>query len=243
LKINSFGITDVGRKRTNNEDNFLIIPKNLFAVADGMGGYEYGERASQMAMELLENLYEVNNSIINDENITSIMSSWVEELNRQIYLENERKGSNMGTTIVVSLYRYGFLWVANVGDSRIYRLPVNSEIEQISRDHSLVAEQVRLGIITQEEADNHPNKNIITRALGVQYDVSVDTFKCKIEIGDFFIMCSDGLSNMVSDFEMEKVLANRSYSLEEKGKKLIDMANEAGGVDNITLIILEVVDD
>jgi len=243
LKVNAIGFTDVGKKRTNNEDNLLVIPEQLFAVADGMGGYEHGERASQMAVELLQNLFEVNNDIITDENILKIMVSWVEELNRQIYLENEKKGTNMGTTLVVSLFRYDLLWVVNVGDSRIYRLPSNGGIEQISRDHSLVAEQVRLGIITQEEADNHPNKNIITRALGVQYDVNVDDFKCKMEIGDFFLLCSDGLSNMVNDEKLEEVLSDNGLTIKQKGDKLIKMANEAGGVDNITLIIIEVIDD
>lgn len=243
MKVNALGFTDVGIKRTNNEDNLLVIPGKLFAVADGMGGYEYGERASQLAVELLQNLYEVNNKIITDDNILEIMVSWIEELNRQIYSENEKKGTNMGTTIVAALFRYDLLWVVNVGDSRIYRLPEDGGIEQISRDHSLVAEQVRLGIITQEEADNHPNKNIITRALGVQYDVNVDDFKCKMDIGDYFLLCSDGLSNMVDDDEMEKVLSSTGLSLKEKGDKLIEMANEAGGVDNITLIIIEVLDD
>ena len=243
MKINAYGITDIGRRRTNNEDNLLLIDNYLFAVADGMGGYEHGEKASQMAVDLLKNLFEVNKSIITKENIFEVMSSWIQELNRQIYMENEKNGSNMGTTIVATLFSDDFMWVANVGDSRIYRLPSDGGIEQISRDHSLVAEQLRLGIITKEEALNHPNKNIITRALGVQYDVNVDNFKCKMESGDFFILCSDGLSNMVSDEEIEKVLLKKDLSLKEKGEKLVNMANEAGGVDNITLIIIEVLDD
>ena len=144
--------------------------------------------------------------------------------------------AGMGTTIVVTTIVGNYVYVANVGDSRLYLM--DSKLRQITKDHSLVQEMVRLGELREEEARNHPDKNIITRALGAKRGVNIDFFDLKLEPGSQILMCSDGLSNMLTDQEMEEILRG-SDSLQKKGEKLIELANENGGRDNIAVILIE----
>ncbi|MDD2714733.1 MAG: Stp1/IreP family PP2C-type Ser/Thr phosphatase [Candidatus Wallbacteria bacterium] len=239
MTLKSYGLSDIGKKRTNNEDSFLMR-EQLFCVADGMGGYSFGEKASKMATALLASLYEISETTLTQGNVAETLLDWVKEINGQIYRENQKESSHMGTTIALSLFLNDKLFLANVGDSRIYRISPKIGIEQITDDHSLVAEQVRLGLITEEEARNHPRRNIITRALGIFPDVNVDTFTCTPQAEDFFLLCSDGLCSLVNNDKIAEIILMPEIDLKAKARDLIAAANEAGGNDNITIILIEV---
>lgn len=240
MKFVSYGLTNVGMKRDNNEDSYVIVDNELFCVADGMGGYEFGEKASNTAVTLIKDLFGLNRDKLSHDTVIDLLVSWVKEINTQIYKENEKLSAHMGTTIATAVSIEDRLYLANVGDSRIYRISPRIITEQITDDHSLVAEQVRLGIITEEEARNHPRKNIITRALGIFPEINVDTFSCIPRQDDYYLICSDGLTNMVDDETLAAITLDDQASLEEKAERLVKTANEAGGTDNITLILIEV---
>lgn len=244
MRITSCGMTDVGMKRTNNEDAYLINDElNLFVVCDGMGGHVGGEFASSIAVNTVE---EVLSSIEADPD-TDLPDDPVEATRekiryairlagRRIYekalAEPEYKG--MGTTALVLLVEQGNAFVAHVGDSRAYLLR-DDTIEQITEDHSLVNEKIRAGLITPEEARHHKLRNIITRSLGYQEDVEVDIQVRAVRRDDQFMLCSDGLSNLVETGEMGEVL--RNHSPQASARQLVDTACDRGGDDNITTII------
>lgn len=245
MRIVSCGITDVGLKRGHNEDNYLINEDlNLFVVADGMGGHAGGEYASAIAVNTVE---EIVSSMEGDPTAVGEATDPVEvtrtKLTHAIRLAGRRifekareqpEYHGMGTTAVTLLVDTGNAYVAHVGDSRVYMMRDN-RIEQVTEDHSLIAEKVRHGLITPEEAKNHRMRNVITRSLGYQEDVEVDLTVRAIQKGDQFLLCSDGLSGHVEDDEMREHMMN--YRPQEAARRLIELACERGGEDNITVVI------
>ncbi len=227
--------TDTGRQRRDNEDSaYARAP--LFVVADGMGGAQAGEVASQLAIEAFEQ--ELPEGTSAEERL----AERVREANRRIYersqAESERAG--MGTTLTAAYLEETTLAIAHVGDSRAY-LVRDGELTRLTRDHSLVDELVRRGKLTEQQAAEHPQRSIITRALGPEPDVEVDTWTYPVRAGDVLLLCSDGLTSMVSEDDLLKVLT-RAASLEQAGDDLIAAANAAGGRDNITVVLFRVED-
>ena len=247
MKIHAFGITDVGQTRSENQDHYLINEElSLWAVADGMGGYAGGETASQLAVTTIEEvIHHVKQSPTFRDRLNGSPSAYAEQLRYAIRLAGKRifeaaqkepTLSGMGTTAVALWFGDGDLHLAHVGDSRAYRVR-GGEIAQITADHSLVAEQVRAGLITEDDARNHRLKNIITRAVGNMEDVEVDIARHEMEPGDIWVMCSDGLSGPVEDAEILELVA--SESIDVAGEKLVELANARGGEDNITAVIVQ----
>ena len=239
--MRSYSAVDVGLKRKINQDCVFASEEpvgnlpNLFIVADGMGGHNAGDFASRSAVKYMTD--HIRSS--EEKEPVAILRSAIENANSMLLKESteheELKG--MGTTLVVSSVTDGHLHVANIGDSRLYVLGAEG-IAQITVDHSLVEEMVRIGEISRADARTHPDKNIITRALGTTAEVDIDFFDETIEEGDVILMCSDGLTNMVEDSVIEAVL-KEDLTIEEKTQKLINTANKNGGKDNIAVIIIE----
>ena len=236
-----FYITDTGIQRSKNEDYVFISEEpvgnlpNLFIVADGMGGHNAGEFASSYGVEtFIENIKKNTN----DKPITiicdSIKAANISLIEKTLDAE-ELKG--MGTTFVVSTLYGNHLYVANIGDSRLYI--IDDTIRQVTKDHSLVEEMAQDGKITNEEARNHPNKNIITRAMGISPKVVPDVFEVSLEKGDIILMCSDGLTNMLDDKEIMNIVIGNTDRLDFAIETLVDRANEEGGKDNISIIIVK----
>ena len=252
MKIRYAAKTDVGMKRTHNEDYFsLIEDEQLFIVADGMGGHASGEVASKMSAETVSEFYQRTK----DEDAT-----WPYKMDRQLsYIENrlacgiklanfkifdsasrDIRFKGMGTTIVTSLVCGDKIYVAHVGDSRCYRVR-NGAIAQITRDHSLLEDyREAKPDMTEEEQRNFPHRNVITRALGMRETVQVDIKAHQIMDGDIYLMCSDGLSGMVDDPSILRIVS-QAKSLERAVAELVDHANRAGGTDNITTLVLQCV--
>jgi PPM family protein phosphatase len=237
LELQPFGVTDTGRVRQNNEDALLVgegEDETLFVVADGIGGFEAGEVASSLAVDVLKNLQP-------DESFKAAIA----EANRRIVAagRGDEKLSGMGTTVVAIRFggtqREPVAEVAHVGDSRAY-LMRGGDMNAITEDHSLVAELVRSGDLTRDQAAEHPQKNLITRALGADEEVDVDTTILTIEAGDRILLCSDGLSDMVSEAEISELLADAPADPERVASGLLSAALEAGGNDNITIIVVDV---
>lgn len=235
-----YSVTDVGQIRQSNQDYIFAsehpvgnLP-NLFVVADGMGGHNAGDFASKYAVEVL--IETVKEDL--EFNPIKIMRNGIENANRQLYAQSNKstKLQGMGTTMVAVTVVGHYAYVANVGDSRMYL--AGQTMEQVTRDHSLVGEMIRLGELTKEEARVHPDRNIITRALGTGDYVDVDFFDVKLEEGTKILMCSDGLSGMVSDEEMLEVLHGCTPE-EDPAVALMQKANENGGRDNIAVIVAE----
>lgn len=226
--------TDVGRVRTGNEDSYYV-DSPLFVIADGMGGHAAGDVASATAVEVIEK----NKANISSQN-PDTLSSAVREANRAIWdkATNDNNLRGMGTTCTMIMVDGEKAQVAHVGDSRAY-LFHDGELRQITDDHTLVGRLVREGKLQPEEAERHPQRSMITRALGVDEDVEVDQFSLDLAQGDRLVMCSDGLSGMVSAEAMAAVL-EETDDPQEAADKLVDQANEAGGEDNITVIIVDV---
>ena len=250
MKIRYAAKTDVGMKRQHNEDYFsLIEDEQLFIVADGMGGHASGEVASKMAAETISEFYQRTK----DEEAT-----WPFKMDRSLsYIENrlacsvklanlrifetaarDLRYKGMGTTIVSSLVCGDKIYVSHVGDSRCYRVR-NGSISLLTRDHSLLEDYKEAKPdLTEEEERNFPHKNVITRALGMRETVQVDIGGHQIESGDTYVLCSDGLSGMLTDDQIREVVAN-SKSLERAVAELVDGANRSGGTDNITTLLLQ----
>ena len=216
-----------------SQDTVGNLP-NLFAVADGMGGHNAGDYASSHAVRILVD--EIREDT--DYNPVKVIRHAIETANTEIIeqAQKDEKLRGMGTTMVVATIVGQYAYVANVGDSRLY--VVDKQLRQITRDHSLVQEMVRMGEITAEEARNHPDKNIITRALGASEEVDIDFFDVQLEEKNRILLCSDGLSNMVADEEIQKILGD-SPDIEQSGRQLVATANTNGGRDNISVILIE----
>jgi serine/threonine protein phosphatase PrpC len=224
--------TDPGRRRRRNEDAFVLEPP-LFAVADGMGGAQAGEIASRIAASVLRDSAADSGE--------AAVVTLIQEANRRVYeaAATDEARSGMGTTITAALVEDGTVRIGHVGDSRAYRVR-DGRLEQLTEDHSLVAELVRSGRLSPEEADIHPQRSVITRALGTDPDVDVDTFSVETRPGDVFMLCSDGLTSMVDDQSILDIVEQHRSSLELAARKLVDAANRGGGEDNITVVVFEI---
>jgi len=244
--VRAAGLTDIGKVRSINQDSFhLLEDKQVYIVADGMGGHAAGDQASRIAVktiaEILSN-YDFSQDDVEDEtesgmSVEELIRYALQEANEQILLASlsNQHLQGMGTTAIVAVENKGSLFVGHIGDSRTY-LTRESQISQITEDHSVVQQLVKAGAISEEEAQVHPYKNVITRCLGMQANVEPDTLELVLQPGDKVLMCSDGLSNMVSDKQMEEMLNQNTP--EEACQKLVDLANENGGTDNITVVLL-----
>ena len=233
-------LTDTGRVRTANQDYVYASVEpvgslpNLFVVADGMGGHQAGDYASRYIVEnLVTYLQYTENS-----QIVPLLREGILKVNTQLYQESKEKPelSGMGTTLVAAVADENTLYVATVGDSRLYL--VRDRIRQVTKDHSYVEELVSLGRLERGSKDYKDKKNIITRAVGTEDKLLVDFFEVGLEPGDFILMCSDGLSNMLEDVEMEEIVGS-DLELEEKAEKLITVANDNGGKDNIAVVLVD----
>ena len=231
--------TDIGLKRKLNQDYVFTADRsvgklpNLYLVADGMGGHKAGGFASKYTVETVVEV--VNCS--KDDNVFSVLHQAIVEANYRIRRKASEDDSmaGMGTTLVAATVMDEVLYVANVGDSRLYL--VSDEIRQITIDHSLVEEMVRMGGINREQARNHENKNIITRAIGAQPSVNPDFFEVKLKKGERIFMCTDGVSNMLTDEEI-LVILNEDGTDEDRVEKIVAQANEHGGRDNMGIILV-----
>jgi serine/threonine protein phosphatase PrpC len=228
-------VTDPGRTRRHNEDAYVIEPP-LFAIADGMGGAQAGEVASQLATAALKES-EPNGG--GEQRIADL----IQEANRRVYdrSSSDPNTSGMGTTITVALVEEDSVAFGHVGDSRAYLIR-HAEMEQLTEDHSLVNELLKTGKLSREEAETHPQRSVITRALGTDPDVDVDTFSVRAEAGDLFLLCSDGLTDMVSEESILDVVERNRDDIDGVVRALVKEANRGGGQDNITVVAFEIED-
>jgi serine/threonine protein phosphatase PrpC len=252
MQFTCFATSDTGRHRRNNEDSYLCNAKQeLFAVADGMGGQASGEIASKVAVQSVQDFVLRSRA----EDITwpipyrkglslaqnRLLAAAAHANDRIRNLSKEKPSmKGMGTTLVGATIEGNHLAVVNIGDSRLYRVR-DGQIEQITQDHNLAWEQERMGLLTKEEAFHHPQRHILTSALGIELieNIRIDLSRIPIRKKDLFLMCSDGLNDMLSDEEIaERIASPESESLEEMGLSLIREANRAGGKDNITVVLL-----
>jgi PPM family protein phosphatase len=226
--------SDTGRRRRRNEDNYVVAPP-LFAVADGMGGAQAGEVASKLAAATLEG--ETGRSLHGVERVVAL----VQEANRRVYerASIDPTASGMGTTMTVALVEDETVAIGHVGDSRAY-LVRDGRMEQLTDDHSLVNELMKSGKLSREEAEVHPQRSVITRAVGTDPDVQVDAFTIASEEGDVFLICSDGLTDMVEDEEILELVARHRDDLDRAVRSLVAAANRGGGEDNITAVAFRI---
>ncbi len=244
LKINLFGYTDIGKKRPNNED--AIFFKNitgrddlqaLLCVCDGMGGHASGELASSLAAKIFSMIERTESGSLKGKYFT-ILNEALQFANKKIYeiAQKDENKRGMGTTITAGLIAENTLHIAHVGDSRAYLFRENNS-HKLTSDHTYVAELVRNGLLTEQESENHPQKNIITRALGNNERIEIDTYKIYLRDGDRYIFCSDGLTNYINDEEIRDIIFEHKTP-EDTAKALINLANLRGGADNISVISL-----
>ncbi len=239
--MKTFSVTDVGQRRKMNQDYVFAsefpvgnLP-NLFIVADGMGGHNAGDFASRFVTNTIKGLIENSD----ETDVIQLLESAIQKSNVLLREEASRKEGlwGMGTTVVLTTIIDGVAYIANVGDSRLYIID-DVDIKQITQDHSLVEEMVRLGQLTKEEARMHPDKNIITRAIGAGQTVQVDFFENELKKEDKILMCSDGLTNMVED-SLIQTIVKEDKTVEARVRDLIRVANDHGGKDNIAVILIE----
>jgi protein phosphatase len=224
------GASDPGRRRRRNEDSYVIDPP-LFAVADGMGGAQAGEVASKLAAGAVKER-------------GADVEELIQEANRRVHQRSieDPNASGMGTTLTVASVENGIVSIGHVGDSRAY-LVRDGRLEQVTDDHSLVGELMRSGKLSAEEAETHPQRSVITRALGTDPDVDVDMFPIETRTGDLFLICSDGLTTMVDDRKILELVEQHRDDLQTLVKSLIKAANKGGGEDNITVVAFDITDD
>lgn len=239
--MKAFSITDIGERRRINQDYVFCsndaigkLP-NLFIVADGMGGHNAGDYASRYCVEFFKQKIEVSESDSPIASIEAAIRETNEALRSKAQEQTELEG--MGTTLVIATIFDKEMYVANVGDSRLY--VIGKEIKQVTEDHSLVEAMVKTGELNRNEARVHPNKNIITRAIGANENVEPDFFEVNLEEGDTVLMCSDGLTNMLEDETIERII-RENENPEEAAETLVKYANQNGGKDNIAIIIIKV---
>ena len=241
--VSAFGATDVGRVRSVNQDDYVVLTGDsaplgeaLIAVADGMGGHAAGEVASEMSLALLVD--SLKGARAPDERALRDAFS---RANAGVFREASEKPEyrGMGTTLVAGLLTGGELIIGNVGDSRMY-LHRNGELSRVTRDHSWVGEMAAAGVITEEQAANHPRRNVLTRALGVSSSVDADLARLPLRRGDRIMLCSDGLHGMVDDKTIAEIIGGKSLDPKKAARELIDLANKAGGTDNITVALARI---
>lgn len=252
MRVEAIGQTDVGLKRGHNEDTYHLAPEHrLFIVADGMGGHSAGEVASHMAVETVSSFF--------DDTATDDELTWPFKMERSVGYDanrlavgvklanlriHERAQANaqqrgMGTTIVSAHFTRSTVVVAHVGDSRVYRLR-DKRLVQLTEDHSLLNDYIKMKDLTPEQIENFPHKNVIVRALGMKETVQVDVLTDPFQAGDLYLLCSDGLSGMITDRRIEEILLDGADDLDAACKSLIDEANANGGTDNITAVLARV---
>ncbi|TAH71581.1 MAG: Stp1/IreP family PP2C-type Ser/Thr phosphatase [Anaerolineaceae bacterium] len=240
--MKAFSITDIGEKRRVNQDyvfcevNAIGNLPNLFIVADGMGGHNAGDYASRFCVEYFTE--HIRNSDIKSP--ITLIEEAIKETNEKLYEKSKQEidYEGMGTTFVVATICGNELYVANIGDSRLY--VISSEMRQITEDHSLVQAMVKTGELNRDEAKTHPNKNIITRALGTNETAQPDYFEVELMEGDIVLMCSDGLTNMLNDETIEQIIRENADNPQSATETLVKQANQQGGKDNIAVIIAKV---
>ena len=238
--MKTFSISDIGKNREMNQDyvytseNAVGNLPNLFIVADGMGGHKAGEFASKFTVETIVESVRTNEQ----KEPVRIIEEAIQTAKRELIQKarQDETMAGMGTTVVVVTVIGDKAFVANVGDSRMY--VIGKEISQITRDHSLVEEMVRMGELAKDAAKDHPDKNIITRAVGAAQDVDVDFFEVELYPQDYILMCSDGLTNMVEDEDIRRIVQSQR-DVAERVEKLVETANNHGGQDNITVVVIE----
>ena len=238
--MKTFSITDTGRRRKTNQDYMYTSEKpvgslpNLFIVADGMGGHNAGDYASRYAVETI--IKEAADST--EEQTAGVLRSIIHIANEKLVQKSKEDVTlhGMGTTAVLAVIYDERLYVANVGDSRLYI--INQDIRQVTKDHSLVEEMVRRGELDKDIAKIHPDRHIITRAIGATDDVTVDIFEVELSDGDQILMCTDGLTNMIEDNHILTIFHSQR-DIAEKAERLVKTANDNGGSDNITVIVIE----
>lgn len=238
-----FGMTDRGNVRKENQDCFAMKMSGdgetiIAVVCDGMGGAKAGAVASQLAAETFIGELEAIESGTSDEKLNDILVSATRKTNQIVFTKalTSSEYSGMGTTLVGAIVRENQAHFINVGDSRAYHI-TGSNISRITRDHSLVEDMIIRGDLTPEEAKHHPNKNLITKAVGTEVDVAGDIFEINMSKGDFILLCSDGLTNLMSDQELLSEFSDRD-SLEEISQALIDKALNRGAPDNVTVVLM-----
>ncbi|SHI04328.1 Stp1/IreP family PP2C-type Ser/Thr phosphatase [Sporanaerobacter acetigenes] len=239
--------SDIGKARENNQDSYFYSQRMdfpLFIVADGMGGHKAGEVASCMAVEIVKDFFldkKKQNLLDNEENLISFIEESINRANDKIYkkaISNEQY-NGMGTTLTMAYFLNGKVFIGHVGDSRAYLVRDNG-LMQLTDDHSLVAELVKKGSISKEEAQYHPQRNIITRAVGTSEEIDVDIKFVEIKNDDILLMCTDGLTSMIEENEIKNLLLVGS-NMQESCNDLIKKANDLGGLDNITVIAMKIV--
>jgi protein phosphatase len=238
--MKTYSITDIGKRRSSNQDFVFASDQpvgnlsNLLIVADGMGGHNAGDLASRYTVEsMVEYVRQAK-----EHRPIPLLSEAIHYANNLVVEKSrtDRDLEGMGTTVVAATQKGDYLYIANVGDSRLYL--IDGEIEQITRDHSLVEEMIRVGELQRKDAKSHPDRNIITRAVGVRVPVKIDFFDIKLEKGDQILLCSDGLTNMVEDEEILRIV-KKSTTLKEAAQRLVTEANKNGGKDNISVVLAE----
>jgi protein phosphatase len=240
VRLISYSLSDVGKKRDHNEDSFLVNDAlSLYAVADGMGGHQAGERASKMALEGLVGLIEKGEERAD---ALAALREAAQSSGAKIFAAAQADETlhGMGTTLTSLWFQRGRAYLAHVGDSRAY-LYRDGRVQQLSDDHSWVSEQVRAGMMTEEEAKESKFRHIITRSVGFEKEVQVDSAAIPVQAGDCFVICSDGLSNYVEHEELARILQARFYR--EVPRLLVDLANDRGGDDNVTVVVIHVAND
>jgi len=252
LKIRYAAASDPGRVRKNNEDAFLADPAvGIFAVADGMGGHAAGEIASRLALNTLQGVLTRDragqkSAFSPDQTavlstLSSLLVNGIRSANQTVFRSSQEKEEyrGMGTTVVAVYFGDSSAAVAHVGDSRLYRVR-DRKIEQITADHSVVWEQYREGLLSKEALSSSPLKNIVTRALGMQQTVDGDVQELEVEKGDQLLLCTDGLSDLVGDEELLGILGEASGDLDRACSRLVHLANQRGGKDNITVLVIQI---
>jgi PPM family protein phosphatase len=237
LIVSSFGASDVGKQREKNEDYFIVDDKrHLYIVADGMGGHNAGEEASRVACTTFSELFSVTGSNIKEHLITCL-----KKVNEVVHsmAESEINYQGMGTTMVTCYCSENVAHICHAGDSRAY-LFRNNKLVQLTEDHSAVALMLRQGYITKEEAEDHPLKNRITKAVGTMEEIEPDYMTCDLQKNDLLLLCTDGLTNMLKDADIQENIV-KNASLEERVLMLIQNANNNGGHDNITAVLITAV--
>ncbi len=243
MRLIPYALSDVGRKRQHNEDSYLVAPSlSLFAVADGMGGHRAGEKASRMAVEKLRDSLVPPRRQAGKDEVLSHLQKAMFITGAAIFdaAQSDPDLAGMGTTLTSVLVHAQRAYVAHVGDSRCY-LYRDGKISQITMDHSWVAEQVKAGLLTEQEARESRFRHIITRSVGFEREVQVDGTICPVQSGDCLILCSDGLSNYLEEDDFAEVMSRQLYS--DAPRVLIDLANARGGDDNITVVIIHMAND
>ena len=238
--MKAYSITDIGKRRSSNQDFVYASEQqvgnlpNLLIVADGMGGHNAGDLASRCTVEAMVEYIEK----AEETRPIPLLSMAIHYANDLVVekARTDRALEGMGTTVVAATIEDGYLYVANVGDSRLYL--IDQQIEQITRDHSLVEEMIRIGELQRQDARSHPDRTVITRAIGVNSPVKIDFFDMKLEKGDRILLCSDGLTTMVDDDEILHIV-KKCTSPKEAAQRLVTEANKNGGKDNISVVLAE----